>query len=56
MGGFQGKRGFAGDSSLIKAQKSIQEEHMRTKDLQSLGVQASLWDIHSNYMSNLYDQ
>lgn len=54
--GFAGKRGFAGDSSLVKAQKSIQEEHMRTKDLQTLGVQTSLWDIHSNYMSNLYDQ
>tara|TARA_R100001594_G_scaffold127806_2_gene165699 strand:- start:19631 stop:20326 length:696 start_codon:yes stop_codon:yes gene_type:complete len=55
-GGFAGKRGFAGDSGLIKARKSMQEEAIRRSDLSKLGVESSLWDVHQNYMSNMYDQ
>jgi len=54
--GFSGKTGFAGDGGFAKAQKSLQEEAMRQSDLSKLGVETSLWDVHQNYMSNMYDQ
>tara|TARA_R100000278_G_scaffold123151_1_gene111565 strand:- start:20093 stop:20779 length:687 start_codon:yes stop_codon:yes gene_type:complete len=56
MGGFQGKRGFAGDSGMIEAQKSIMEDAIRKNEMQTLGVNQSLWNIKDNYMSNLYSE
>lgn len=56
MGGFSGKRGFAGDSGMENAQKSLMEDSIRQNEMQTLGVNASLWDIKDNYMSNLYSQ
>ena len=54
--GFSSKTGFAGDGGFLKAQKSLQEESIRQSDLSKLGVESSLWDIHQNYMSNIYSQ
>lgn len=56
MGGFQGKRGFAGDSGMVEAQQSIMEDAIRKNEMQTLGVNQSLWNIKDNYMSNLYSQ
>tara|TARA_R100000234_G_scaffold119980_1_gene104668 strand:- start:16960 stop:17646 length:687 start_codon:yes stop_codon:yes gene_type:complete len=56
MGGFAGKRGFAGDSGMERAQQAIIEDTIRQNELQTLGVNQSLWDIRDNYMSNLYSE
>lgn len=50
------KTGFAGDSQYLDAISSARKDALLTRDLQTLGVNASLWDIKDNYLSNLYKE
>ena len=54
MGGYLGKTKFAGDSQYVKATEDLMENAIRTKDLQTLGVNASLWDMKDSHVANMY--
>ena len=54
MGGYVGKTKFAGDSQYVKATEDLLENAIRTKDLQTLGVNASLWQMRDNHLANAY--
>jgi hypothetical protein len=56
IGGFVGKRNFAGDSEYVKAMTNLRETAILNRDLKTLGVNQSLWDIKDNYLSNLYSE